>query len=73
MNILIIEDNPDIVANREALEMEVWNGEPPLSDALRSHIHALRQAVDKAFPQLPPMLVTVAGVGYRLVNANAAA
>lgn len=60
------------VVTRETLEMEVWNGEPPLSDALRSHIHALRQAIDKAFPQSRPMLVTVTGIGYRLVDADAA-
>ncbi|MCY1461642.1 DNA-binding response regulator MtrA [compost metagenome] len=59
------------VVTREELEHELWQDEPPLSDALRSHIHVLRQAVDKSFPSLPPMLVTLAGLGYRLVEADA--
>lgn len=62
---------PNLVT-REELEQELWNGEPPLSDALRSHIHALRQAIDKAFPESHPMLVTVPGIGYRLVEHNGA-
>nr|WP_250646563.1 response regulator transcription factor [Pseudomonas oligotrophica] len=59
------------LVTREELEHELWQDEPPLSDALRTHIHALRQAVDKSFPSLPPMLITVAGIGYRLADANA--
>ena len=34
------------------------------SDALRSHLYQLRQALDKPFAQ--PMLLTVHGVGFRL-------
>lgn len=49
---------------RQALEREVWGDHPPDSDALRTHIHALRQAIDKPFAR--PLLVTVAGSGYRL-------
>lgn len=49
---------------RQALEREVWGDNPPDSDALRTHIHALRQALDKPFSQ--PMLLTVPGSGYRL-------
>lgn len=49
---------------RPALEREVWGDHPPDSDALRTHIHALRQAIDKPFAR--PLLVTVAGSGYRL-------
>lgn len=60
------------VVTRECLETELWRGEPPPSDALRSHIHVLRQAIDKAFPQSRPMLVTVPGIGYRLLDADAA-
>lgn len=51
---------------REALAREVWGDAPPDSDALRTHIHALRQALDKPFDY--PMLVTVPGTGYRLVT-----
>jgi DNA-binding response OmpR family regulator len=49
---------------REALEREVWGEDPPDSDALRTHIHALRQAIDKPFGR--PLLTTVPGMGYRL-------
>ena len=54
------------VVTREALEYEIWRDDPPDSDALRTHIHALRQALDKPFAA--PMLKTLQGVGYRLVD-----
>jgi DNA-binding response OmpR family regulator len=57
------------VLTKQALEHEVWGDDPPDSDALRTHIHALRQALDKPFAT--PMLKTVQGVGYRLVDTNA--
>jgi DNA-binding response OmpR family regulator len=49
---------------REAVEREVWGDSPPDSDALRTHIHTLRQVLDKPFPY--PMLLTLPGTGYRL-------
>ena len=61
--------SPRIVP-RETLERAVWGDDRPDSDALRTHIHALRQAIDKPFEQA--MLRTVAGVGYRLVPPDAA-
>ena len=54
--------------SREALEREVWGDHPPESDALRTHIHALRQALDKPFEW--PMLLTRPGAGYRLVGRD---
>lgn len=53
------------IVTRETLEQAVWGDDRPESDALRTHIHALRQALDKPFAQ--PMVHTVPGVGYRLV------
>jgi DNA-binding response OmpR family regulator len=53
------------VVTREQLEHEVWRDDRPDSDALRTHIHALRQALDKPFGT--PMLRTIPGVGFRLV------
>jgi DNA-binding response OmpR family regulator len=41
---------------------------PPGSDALRSHIYTLRQAIDKPFKT--PMLRTVHGIGYQLVESD---
>lgn len=65
----LLRDAPRVVA-RETLERAVWGEDPPDSDALRTHIHALRQALDKPFAA--PMLKTVQGVGYRLVDPDAA-
>lgn len=63
----LLRQAPRLVS-REALEREVWRDNPPESDALRTHIHALRQALDKPFAR--PMLVTQSGLGYRLTHAN---
>ncbi len=52
------------VATREALESALWGDTPPDSDSLRSHIHALRQQIDRPFPK--PLLHTVHGIGFRL-------
>jgi len=52
------------IVTRDTLEQAVWGDDRPESDALRTHIHALRQAVDKPFKLA--LLHTVAGVGYRL-------
>lgn len=60
----LMRASPDVVT-REALESEIWGEDRPDSDALRTHIHALRQALDKA--NASPMLKTVQGIGYRLV------
>jgi DNA-binding response OmpR family regulator len=57
------------IVSRETLEHAIWGDDRPDSDALRTHIHALRQALDKPFPY--PMLHTVAGVGYRLALPDA--
>jgi DNA-binding response OmpR family regulator len=56
------------IVTRETLEQAVWGEDRPDSDALRTHIHALRQAIDKPFAT--PMLQTVAGVGYKLVQGD---
>ncbi|WP_409525241.1 response regulator transcription factor [Nitrincola sp. MINF-07-Sa-05] len=55
---------------RDALEREVWGDNPPDSDALRTHIHTLRQALDKPFPHT--MLLTLPGTGYRLIAPDEA-
>lgn len=65
----LLKAAPRIVP-REALEQAVWGEDRPDSDALRTHIHALRQAIDKPFTY--PMLLTVPGVGYRLALPDAA-
>jgi DNA-binding response OmpR family regulator len=57
------------IVSRETLEQAVWGEDRPDSDALRTHIHALRQALDKPFAY--PMLLTVPGSGYRLALPDA--
>ena len=57
------------IVPREALEQAVWGEDRPESDALRTHIHALRQAVDKPFAF--PMVQTIAGIGYKLALPDA--
>jgi len=61
----LMREAPRLVP-REMLEQEVWGEDRPDSDALRTHLHALRQALDKPFPF--PMLRTVPGIGYKLVS-----
>ncbi len=56
------------IVTRESLLREIWGDDPPDSDALRTHIHALRTAIDRPFVQA--MLVTLPGNGYKLVNSN---
>jgi DNA-binding response OmpR family regulator len=57
------------VLTRDKLEQELWGDDRPTSDALRTHIHAVRQALDQSFDR--PMLITLPGVGYRLVDPDA--
>ena len=63
----LMKSSPHLV-KREALEELLW-GEPlPGSDSLRSHIHTLRQIIDKPFAQ--PLLHTVHGIGYCLKSSK---
>ncbi|MGD2098144.1 MAG: response regulator transcription factor [Desulfobacterales bacterium] len=62
--IMLMQAHPNIVTRKE-LELVLWGDEPPGSDALRSHIYALRIAIDKPFKH--SLLETIHGVGYRLV------
>jgi DNA-binding response OmpR family regulator len=65
--ILLIKASPNVVS-RKNIEHALWGDMPPGSDALRSHIYTLRQAIDKPFKTT--MLRTVHGVGYRLVESD---
>ena len=63
---IMMRKSPAVV-RREELERELWGDDCPDSDSLRSHIHQLRQIVDKPFDS--PLLHTVHGIGYRLAEA----
>lgn len=64
---VLMQKSPAVV-RREALEEALWGDDCPDSDSLRSHIHQLRQALDKPFET--PLLHTLHGVGYRLAEQN---
>ena len=60
----LLRSAPAFVSKAE-LERDIWGEDSPESDALRSHVYALRKAIDKPFHV--PLLHTLHGVGYRLV------
>lgn len=62
---ILMRRSPGVV-RREAIEDELWGDDAPESDSLRSHIHQLRQLIDKPFTT--PLLHTIKGVGYRLAE-----
>ena len=61
----LMEMAPAIVSKDE-LRSILWGDEPPESDALRTHIYSLRTSLDKPFDR--PLLETIHGVGYRLID-----
>jgi DNA-binding response OmpR family regulator len=60
---LLMRESHRVVPRRE-IEQALWGGEPPESDVLRTHIHALRSAIDRPFDVA--LLHTMPGIGYRL-------
>jgi len=66
--VMLMRAHPNVVSRQE-LEIALWGDMPPDSDAIRSHIYALRCAIDKPFKD--PLLETVHGVGYRLAETDA--
>ncbi|WP_339486454.1 response regulator transcription factor [Pseudomonas sp. EL_65y_Pfl2_R95] len=63
---VLMQKSPAVV-RREVLEETLWGDNCPDSDSLRSHIHQLRQVLDKPFDK--PLLHTIHGVGYRLAES----
>ncbi len=64
---ILMQRSPAVV-RREALEEALWGDDIPDSDSLRSHIHQLRQSIDKPFATT--LLHTVHGVGFRLADLH---
>jgi DNA-binding response OmpR family regulator len=60
---LLMRGSPRVLPRRE-IELALWGDVPPQSDALRTHVHALRTAIDKPFAV--KLLRTVHGMGYRI-------
>ncbi|MFN3199537.1 MAG: response regulator transcription factor [Bradymonadia bacterium] len=59
----LMRASPNLVT-RDALLHTLWGDQPPGSDVLRSHVYALRRAIDRPFPT--PLLHTVHGSGWRI-------
>lgn len=53
------------VVKKQQLTYLIWGDDPPESGALRTHIHDLRQQLDKKFT--PALIETVHGIGWRLL------
>lgn len=64
---LLMRKSPQVVSRRD-IEEAVWGDSPPDSDALRSHMHTLRTAVDHPFDK--KLIHTVHGIGFRLVDPD---
>ena len=62
---VLMQKSPHVV-RRDVLEEAVWGDDCPDSDSLRSHVHQLRQVIDKPFAS--SLLHTVHGVGYKLAE-----
>lgn len=64
---MLMQASPNVVSRKD-IEHALWADMPPGSDALRSHIYALRRAIDKPFHY--PLIRTVHGIGYKLVEPD---
>ena len=58
----LMRAHPGFVSRASLYEV-LWQGEPPDSDPLRSHVHQLRRNLQAAFGT--PLIATLRGVGYR--------
>jgi DNA-binding response OmpR family regulator len=52
------------VLSREEVERAIWGDTPPDSDALRGHLHIMRNTVDKNTDK--PLIKTLRGIGYQI-------
>lgn len=64
---LLMQRAPAVV-RREEIAQAIWGDDPPDSDALRAHVHALRSAVDRDAET--PLVHTVRGIGYQLAEPH---
>lgn len=64
---VLMRKSPAVV-RRPVLEEALWGEELPDSDSLRSHVHQLRQVIDKPFAR--PLLHNLHGMGYCLAERS---
>jgi DNA-binding response OmpR family regulator len=62
----LLMENTHKVVSRQEIESYVWGDDLTESDALRTHLSAIRQAIDKPFENR--LLHTLHGMGYRLFD-----
>jgi len=62
--LVLAQAHPQPVS-RSMLIHKIWGDEPPDSNALKSHIYNLRNAIDKNFAF--PMVKTITNIGYKLM------
>jgi DNA-binding response OmpR family regulator len=60
---LLVKSYPEPLS-RAFISHHLWGDQPPDSDALKSHIYALRKVLDKPFDK--PLLKTVMNIGFKL-------
>jgi len=60
---LLMRKSPNVVSRGE-IEHLLWGDDPPDSDAIRSHMHSLRVAIDHPFGT--SLIQTVHGIGFRM-------
>ncbi|WP_350560777.1 response regulator transcription factor [Psychrobacter sp. CAL346-MNA-CIBAN-0220] len=63
----LMSASPRVISKTE-LEEKVWGEDVPSSDALRTHLHSVRMQIDKPFAT--PMIMTVPGVGYQVIDPD---
>lgn len=61
---LLAEAYPNALSKRQLIE-KVWGDDMPDTDAVRSHVYTLRNAIDKPFDH--PLIKTVHGIGFKIV------
>ncbi len=60
---VLMRQSPRVIP-REEIERAIWGNSPPDSDALRAHLHILRNAVDSQSRN--PLIKTYRGLGYQI-------
>ncbi|TAJ76890.1 MAG: response regulator transcription factor [Gallionellaceae bacterium] len=60
---VLMRHSPRVLSRKE-VERAIWEDIPPDSDALRGHLHILRNAVDKNTDK--PLIKTLRGLGYQI-------
>lgn len=65
--------SPNRVVTKTRIAEKVWEVDFDMgSNVIEVHLSQLRRKLDRAFPDLPPLLETVVGHGYRLHDPAAA-